>query len=212
MFAVRPSTPQQVYPERLLAAPQPPNGPRLWACPLGVITWTSQTGRLPIVQECRKFFSPLTQLVFAEANGGAPVGPRNTLNFIGAGVTVADNPVASPIDVTLPAGSSSAESSPTNLLFPFVTNTAGFDTGISVANTTLDPFGTTGQPGKITFHYFGSPPLGIPQVVSTVPGQVVDFVVSNSNPRLPRLHHRGLRICGSLRICHHLRRCRPKTG
>ena len=29
-----------------------------------------------------------------------------------------------------------------NLLFPFVTNQAGFDTGIAIANTSQDPFGT----------------------------------------------------------------------
>ena len=29
-----------------------------------------------------------------------------------------------------------------NLLFPFVTNIAGFDTGVAIANTSLDPYGT----------------------------------------------------------------------
>jgi len=48
-----------------------------------------------------------------------------------------------------------------NLLFPFVTNQAGFDTGIAIANTTQDPgaafgFDSTGQQqGAITFFYYG---------------------------------------------------------
>jgi hypothetical protein len=38
-IAVRPGTPQAVYPERFLTAPQPPDGPKQWAAPLAVIDW-----------------------------------------------------------------------------------------------------------------------------------------------------------------------------
>ena len=41
MFAVRPATPQAVYPERYLTGPQPPDGPRQWACSLAVIDWVT---------------------------------------------------------------------------------------------------------------------------------------------------------------------------
>jgi len=43
-----------------------------------------------------------------------------------------------------------------DLLFPFVTNIAGFDTGIALANTSLDPFGTIPQQGPVTLNYYGS--------------------------------------------------------
>ncbi len=43
-----------------------------------------------------------------------------------------------------------------NLLFPFVTNQAGFDTGIALANTTVDPYGTTPQNGTVAVFYFGN--------------------------------------------------------
>jgi len=43
----------------------------------------------------------------------------------------------------------------TVLLYPFVTNQAGFDTGISVANTTVDPFGTGAQAGKCMLNWYG---------------------------------------------------------
>ena len=43
-----------------------------------------------------------------------------------------------------------------NLLFPFVTNQAGFDTGIALANTTVDPYGTTPQNGTVSIFYFGN--------------------------------------------------------
>src|SRR5260370_13159648 len=42
MIAVRPGTPQAVYPERLLTGPQPPDGPRQWVCPLAVIDWAGR--------------------------------------------------------------------------------------------------------------------------------------------------------------------------
>lgn len=69
---VRPSTPTTVYPERYLRAPQPPDGPRRWVCPLAVIEWTSdgerrpenekQDGRLVVLEDCRRHFKPLTDL------------------------------------------------------------------------------------------------------------------------------------------------------
>jgi len=44
-----------------------------------------------------------------------------------------------------------------NLLFPFVTNVAGFDTGIAIANTTADTLnGLAPQAGPVTLTYYGS--------------------------------------------------------
>jgi hypothetical protein len=60
LLAVRPSTPQAVYPERLLTAPQPPDGPRLWACALAVIDWTNREN--PTVTDCRNQFDNLVGL------------------------------------------------------------------------------------------------------------------------------------------------------
>jgi hypothetical protein len=44
----------------------------------------------------------------------------------------------------------------TNLLFPFVTNQAGFDTGLAIASTSSDPFGTALQSGVCTLNFYGS--------------------------------------------------------
>jgi hypothetical protein len=44
----------------------------------------------------------------------------------------------------------------TTLLYPFVTNANGLDTGIAVANTTSDPFGTRNQNGTCTLNFFGT--------------------------------------------------------
>ncbi|MDA2930303.1 hypothetical protein MYX84_10195 [Acidobacteria bacterium AH-259-O06] len=48
----------------------------------------------------------------------------------------------------------------TNLFLPFLVWDSGFDTGIEIANTTADPFGTatgaTAQSGTITFHFWAN--------------------------------------------------------
>jgi len=47
----------------------------------------------------------------------------------------------------------------TSLLFPFVTNQLGFDTGLAIANTSSDPFGANGataQAGTCTLNFYGA--------------------------------------------------------
>jgi hypothetical protein len=44
----------------------------------------------------------------------------------------------------------------TVLLYPYVTNIAGFDTGLAIANTTSDPFGTRTQNGSCTLNFYGT--------------------------------------------------------
>jgi hypothetical protein len=59
-IAVRPSTPQEVYPEDLLTAPQPADGLRRWVCPLAVIDWSVDGP--PAVTDCRNCFDNLVTL------------------------------------------------------------------------------------------------------------------------------------------------------
>jgi len=45
----------------------------------------------------------------------------------------------------------------TSLLFPFIVAVAGsLDTGVAISNTTMDPFGTGGQPGTCTLYWYGN--------------------------------------------------------
>ncbi|MBI4443561.1 MAG: hypothetical protein HY649_09335 [Acidobacteria bacterium] len=44
----------------------------------------------------------------------------------------------------------------TNILFPFVANTVGFETGFAIANTTSDVFGTSSQSGSCVYNFFGT--------------------------------------------------------
>ena len=72
-------------------------------------------------------------------------------------VTTADS--AAPIPRFAPSGPARnaflVNTCSCNILFPFVTNQAGFDTGIAIANTTQDPYGTTPQQGTVTLNYYG---------------------------------------------------------
>jgi len=46
----------------------------------------------------------------------------------------------------------------TDLLFTFLTNQAGFDTGFEISNTSTDPFGTSAQNGTCTLNWYGTGP------------------------------------------------------
>jgi hypothetical protein len=72
-----------------------------------------------------------------------------------------------------------------NLLFPFVTNIAGFDTGVAIANTTADPYGTPPQSGTVVLNYYGTTTGGgaapaTQTTTSAVPaGSELIFTISN---------------------------------
>jgi hypothetical protein len=79
-----------------------------------------------------------------------------------------------------------------NILYPYVVSTAGFDTGIALANTSLDPgptfgFGATPQSGTVTFFYFGlganntAPPAAQTTNKVVPAGQVLTYVASSGN-------------------------------
>ena len=56
----------------------------------------------------------------------------------------------------------------TVLLFPFITNQAGFDTGIAISNTSTDPFGTVPQAGTCSLNWFGAAAPGTPTTTPSV--------------------------------------------
>jgi hypothetical protein len=68
-------------------------------------------------------------------------------------------------------------------LFPFATNTAGFDTGLSIANTTATPFETLHQSGKCDIFFYGSGAPSSPFPTPTIPaGTVYTNLISNIAP------------------------------
>jgi len=60
-----------------------------------------------------------------------------------------------------------------HILFPFVTNQAGFDTGLAIANTSMDQYGTSTQTGTCTFNFFGTAaPAAVTTAAAVAPGTV----------------------------------------
>jgi pSer/pThr/pTyr-binding forkhead associated (FHA) protein len=57
-FALRPSVPNLIYPARIGASAQPPDGPRVRSCPVAFVTW-DQT---PVVSSCVPPFESLVDL------------------------------------------------------------------------------------------------------------------------------------------------------
>lgn len=57
----------------------------------------------------------------------------------------------------------------TNLLWPYVTNQAGFDTGMVISNTSKDPFGTATQVGSCDIYYYGNTDGAAAPAMQTTP-------------------------------------------
>jgi hypothetical protein len=72
-------------------------------------------------------------------------------------VTTASNsaPVPRFVDTSSAADLFTVNACVTNILFPFVTNQAGFDTGLVISNTSLDPYLTGTQAGACEIYYYG---------------------------------------------------------
>ena len=97
--------------------------------------------------------------IVASANTITPSSSAMTasVSFAPVGSTQIPNFVVGPSTTTTTL--STFNICQTSLLFPFVTNQLGFDTGIAIANTSSDPFGTKGaspQAGTCTINFYGA--------------------------------------------------------
>jgi hypothetical protein len=103
------------------------------------VAWTSNTGATPP--------TPATGTMQASV----ALAPLST-------VSTSDTAAPRPrfIDDAAPTSVVAVNPCLTNLLFPFVTNVAGFDTGMEISNTTADDKGTTAQAGTCTLFYYGT--------------------------------------------------------
>jgi len=100
-------------------------------------------------------------------------------------ITAAASPIPRFVPSSTPLTGFSINACQTVLLFPFLSNLAGFDTGIAISNTSRDPFGTIPQPGTCTLNFYGTaePAAFITPVVSpTVNMPPYATLVSNVAP------------------------------
>jgi len=88
-------------------------------------------------------------------------------------------PVPRFIDTATQANRFSVNACRTNLLYPFVTNQAGYDTGLAIANTSQDPFGTITQHGTCTLNFFNGSTTPPPPAAFTTPDVPAGSVYTN---------------------------------
>ena len=85
-------------------------------------------------------------------------------------------PVPRFLDTSTQANRFSINACRTNILYPFVTNQAGYDTGLAVSNTSQDPFGTITQHGTCALNFFNgstTPPPPATFTTADVPAGTV---------------------------------------
>jgi hypothetical protein len=65
----------------------------------------------------------------------------------------------------------------TNLLFPFITNQVGYDTGVAIMNTTTDPWSSPNQAGTCSMYFYGN---NVPS-----PNPVITPIIPSGNTNAP---------------------------
>lgn len=71
----------------------------------------------------------------------------------------------------------------THILFPFMTNQAGFDSGFAISNTATDPFGTAGAGGVCTLHFYSNPTSPAAVTTANIPqGTTYTNLISSIAP------------------------------
>jgi hypothetical protein len=66
----------------------------------------------------------------------------------------------------------------TNLLFPYITSVAGFDTGLAISSTSSDPFGTSLQSGTCSLYWYGAAFTGSTPTPVVTAGTTYTFLTS----------------------------------
>lgn len=128
-------------------------------------TYTAQTGATP----------PSPSL--GTSTISVDFAPQSTV------ITASSGPIPRFVQSNTPVTGFSINPCSTVLLFPFLSNLAGFDTGLAISNTSLDPFGTPPQTGTCTLNFYGTAaPATSAPTAAIAPGTVLPALLSNLAP------------------------------
>jgi len=118
------------------------------------------TGQVPATSLIETFQAPVIISYTASPGTNSPSLGTSTVNVDFAPTSTVTTASSGPIPRFVPSSTAingfAINSCATNLLFPFITNIAGFDTGIAISDTSTDPFGTAAQNGTCTLNFYGS--------------------------------------------------------
>ncbi len=99
---------------------------------------------------------------------------------LGFAPTATSTTIPSFADTSTAANAFNITQCKTVLLYPYITSANGFDTGIAVANTTSDIYGTAAQAGACTFTFYGTTPVPAAYTTASIPaGTVGQFTMSS---------------------------------
>ncbi len=147
---------------------------------------TSQNQQSPSTIET---FSVPVIAVFSAAPASTPASPavgQSTVNVDFAPLSTVITAASSPIPRFVPSSTAqngfSINPCSTVLLFPFLSNLAGFDTGLAIAATSVDPFGTLAQSGTCRLNFYGTAAPAQIVTPSVTAGTVYTSLVSNLAP------------------------------
>jgi hypothetical protein len=100
-------------------------------------------------------FAVFYTLASNPATNTPPTTPSGTVSLSFAPTTTAGSLIPRFVPATTSSTLITVSLCKTVLLFPFVNSTPGFDTGIAIANTSADPYGTRQLGGNCTLNFFG---------------------------------------------------------
>ncbi|HUI79238.1 MAG TPA: hypothetical protein VLY24_15035 [Bryobacteraceae bacterium] len=92
------------------------------------------------------------------------------------------DPIPRFLDASKAANAFSIAACQTVLLFPYLVNLSGFDTGIAIANTSTDPFGTVPQAGTCKLNWYGTAAPAVTTTSSVATATVYANTVSTLAP------------------------------
>ncbi|MGI8988633.1 MAG: hypothetical protein ACR2I2_03480 [Bryobacteraceae bacterium] len=134
------------------------------------------------------FAIPVSLSFVANPTGNSPVLGPSSVGVSFAPVSTATTATTGPIprfaNTSTTTGAFSITACATNLLFPFMTNIAGFDTGLAISNTSTDPFGTAAQTGTCQMNFYGSgaPGTKVPATAAVASGASFTTLLSTMAP------------------------------
>jgi hypothetical protein len=99
-----------------------------------------QNSPTPGTSQVNMSFAPTPTVPFSASSAAGPSSTLNLPRFVA--------------DPNAPKTFTTINICRTILLFPYVLNIGGFDTGLAIANTSVDPFGTTQQNGKCLLYWY----------------------------------------------------------
>jgi len=122
----------------------------------GVAVWEVETADPKAVESLRfSLFVAYTANLPAKLPGVGAVTINGSFAPLSTYDTASTGPVPRFFDDSRATASFSIVPCSTNILFPFLTNQQGLDSGVSIANTSADTAGTAPQAGPCTLNYFG---------------------------------------------------------